>query len=252
MEFGECIDEAAEQAGLDPAALTHRHLNSMTRSFDLVMIEIENEGAKPEYRMETSTFTINAGDGVIVLPEDTVDVTEVVISSGDSDLGMTRTHRDDYLRLTNKEGRGRPVMYFVSKSLNDEANLITDPTGYGAGPISTGMWGGVVSPTPNLVDPKMLVVWPINDTDGVKIKVNRLRYAGAPSLLSEKLDARRNWLDTICTGLAARTAQKWNIDRFDMLSALFRDKLKRRLQSEDLGPVYIAFRAHGFSRRRRH
>ncbi len=95
MEFGECIDEAAEQAGLDPAALTHRHLNSMTRSLDLVMIEIENEGAKPEYRMETSTFTINAGDGVIVLPEDTVDVTEVVISSGDSDLGMTRAHRDD-------------------------------------------------------------------------------------------------------------------------------------------------------------
>lgn len=238
MEFGELVDEAAEQAGLDPAALTHRHLNSMSRSLMLLFTTIENKGAHAEYRMSTDTYSLPIGQGGIVLPADTIDVTEVALrspSGGSSfDINLSRTHRDDFLSYSRKDQTGRPHMYWVSKSLGAEAALL--------GPDVVGVPATA----------KLLIIRPFNDQANVSVIVNRVREIAQPSNLASVIDARRNWLDTICTGLAARTAQKFNYERFSDLNAMFEGKVKSREQDEDRHPVFVGFRAHGFSRRRRH
>jgi hypothetical protein len=235
---GELIDEAAENAGLDPSALTARHLASMTRSLFLVFTAIENEGAKPEYRVDTTTFTLQAGQGAIILPEDTVDVTEVAFDDAASgvlqNMPLSRTNRSTWLMMPDTQMASRPTAYFVSKSLPAEMSLygLPDP-------------GGVA-------DRRLLVLYPRNARAGARVTVNRLRYIGMPSNLASDIDARRNWIDTIQFGLAARTALKFNEEKYDKLEGIFQSMLAKRMQSEDRSPTFVGFRGHGWSRRRRH
>ncbi len=56
FSFGDLIDEATERAGLDPAALTHRHLNSINRSLNLLHTDIENNGAEHRKEIGTSLY----------------------------------------------------------------------------------------------------------------------------------------------------------------------------------------------------
>lgn len=238
LSFGEVVDEAAEQAGLDPATLTARHLNSMTRSLFLLFTEIENKGLEPEYRMGTESFTLAAGQGAVVMPADTIDVVGVTYRTpqqgNTADVSFDRTHRNEWLSLANRTQTGRPTTFFMSKTLPAEVSLIA---------------GGVTIPTD---DPKLLVLWPRNDAAGAVITVNRLRETAMPSGLLGAVDARREWLNTICVGLGAYTAKKYNIARYDRLKGEFDVMLRERQQSQNKGSVYVAFRGHGFSRRRRH
>lgn len=238
LTFGDVVDEAAENAGLDPSALTARHLNSMTRSLFLVFTEIENKGATPEYRVNTQTFTLVAGQGAIILPEDTIDVTEASFEDTSQGVAastpLTRTNRSTWIGLSDRTIRSRPTSFFVSKTLPAEMDLygIADPGG--------------------MTERKLLVLYPRNERAGTKVTINRLRYTGQPTNLASAIDARRNWLDTIQFGLAARTAWKYNRDRYSTLEGKFQGALAERLQSENRAPTYVGFRGHGWSRRRRH
>ena len=53
-------------------------------------------------------------------------------------------------------------------------------------------------------------------------------------------------------GLAAKVAQKFGPERYNGLNAEYQTKLLSRLNSENEGDVNIGYRAHGWSRRRRH
>jgi len=97
-----------------------------------------------------------------------------------------------------------------------------------------------------------LVLWPQNGLSGVSVQVTRLRDIAMPVGMGDAIDARRNWWETYCQGLAAQLAAKWNQPAAGPLEAKFMRTLRSRFQDENHGPVQVGFRAFGWSRPRRH
>jgi hypothetical protein len=248
FKFGEVIDEAVERAGLDPAALTYRHLTSINRSLELLFIDLENNGAQAEYRLETKTYSINFGDGGVTLASDTLDVTQAVLitnldGQNPRPYPLGRTTREDYQTLSFPTQQGLPSVYWLTKSAAGYKGAVGDdvlPAN-----VSAPADGG----TP------VLVLWPQNalTTVGtVQVQVTRMRQHALPSGFSDALDTRRSWLPTLVSGLAAAIAEKYNPEMYDALFARYQMRLQTREGDEDHSPVTIGYRGPGFGRARRH
>lgn len=252
MLLGDLIDEAAELGGLDPSALTHRHLQSIKRSLAMLQIELETEGLRPEWRQETKVLQIAANMNYVLLPADTIDVLDVSWRQDGQDRPLARTTRQNYLAIANKSVMGQPQQFWVSKSLPTELMLGAEPmTGWGEGLYGYGTFGGEESDEQGNLDRKMLVLWPGTNIDGY-IVCNRLREHAAPGALGEAVDARRNWWPTLVYGLAAKIAEKYSDDkRLQYLLGQYRDKLDNRKQDENEGDVVVAVRGFGWARERR-
>jgi len=258
MEFGELIDEAFEQAGLDPASITHRHISSLKRSLDLLYIEIENEGVEPEYRTDTEIYPLAVNQGGIILPDDTIDVADVSFRSasggGQVDGPMLRMNRADYMGYARKDQSGRPSHFWVAKSSPAEIIFVD-----GALKMSWGATGvpvrhadgGVGSADDVGKDKRVLILWPANSLGATSVVVTRVRWSKPAGGVLDDVDGSRAWLDTIAVGLAARTAQKFNYERYGDLKSEFEMKLQKRVQSEDMAPLNISYRSFGLPRRRR-
>lgn len=237
--FGEILDECVERSGLDPAALTHRHLNSITRSLQLLFIDLEIDGANAEYRLETRTWTLPADAGGVVLDSDIIDVTQASIIIDSKPVPLGRSTREDFLNLSFPTQSGNPSIYWLTKSIRTTGNTEALPT-------------GVTIPTAN-VDTPVLVLWPQNGLSGTTyVRATVIRQHTMPTTFGEELDTRRSMLPTICAGLAAAIAGKYNPADFERLDGIYRDMKQRRLGDEDHHPVIIAYRGHGWGRGRRH
>ena len=238
--FGDLIDESVERSGLDSAALTHRHLASINRSLQLLLIDLENRGANAEFRMETKSYLLASTYGGVVLESDTIDVTQASIlynpGGGQKPYPLGRTTREDYQNLAFPTANGTPSVYWLSKS-NPSGDVL--PIGVTAPPATT--------------DTPVLFVWPQNGLPGtVYVQVTRMRQHAMPSNFGAALDTRRAWLPTICAGLAARIAEKYNPEIEPQLTQKYERALLQRDAEEDHHPVVVAFRGHGYGRGRRH
>lgn len=230
LEFGELIDEAFERAGVEPSSIVARHLISARRSMGLLLTEIEAAGCPAEYRMLTTTLPLTVGQAYVTLPADTIDILDAVLrtttSGVNSDIPLTRSSRQEWLQTSDKAAAGTPAVFWVSKSTPSD-----------------------IAPSTN---ENVAVLWPVPNVAGSYIVFTRLRGTIVPTLLDDAVDARRNWLEIMCAGLAAKVAQKFSPDRYSGLNAEYQTKLLSRLNSENEGDVNIGYRAHGWSRRRRH
>ncbi len=258
MEFGELIDEAFEQAGLDPASITHRHIRSLKRSLELVYIDIENEGVEPEYRTSTEVYPLTALQGGIILPDDTIDVANVAFRSSPAgvanDAPMMRMNRTDYMSYSRKDLYGRPSHFWVSKSAPEEIEFVDGKLRMAWGDTGTMIRhhdGSVGSAADVGKDKRILILWPGSQLPNCYAVVTRIRWSKPVGGMMDDIDGARAWIDTICVGLAARVAWKWNPERYDKLQAEFTSKVQRHVQAEDMAPVNIGFRGYGRPRRRR-
>lgn len=229
---GDLIDESVEVAGLDPGALTHRHLNSITRSLELVFIDLETDGPVAEFRMETRNYLMETGDGSIVLESDVIDVTQAsILYSADGiatakPYPLGRTTREDYQNLAYPTTLGTPSVFWISKA---DSDLIA--------PAST----------------PVLTLWPQNGLSGIAyVQITCIRQHSMPANFGAALDIRRNWLPTLSAGLAARLALKWNPAEYDRLNSIYQGYLIKRSAEESREPVRIGYRGFGFGRGRRH
>ncbi len=264
LSFGDLVDETCERAGLDPAALTHRHLGSITRSLQLLFSDVENKGAVPEVRTDTLTVALPASYGAVQLPADTVDVTQVAVMVDGAPYPLGRSHREDFQTLSFPTSAGNPAIYWLSKSQPDEAMFLTQAMGadytpslnfsdprntqnfmmYPAWPV-----GG-----PSLVagSGPYLVLWPMNGLGATSLTVTRVRQFRMPDGMGEQLDVGRSWAETIVRGLAAAIAEKYNPEIYPRLELKYREALLNRDADEDHHPISIGYRGHGWGRRRRH
>jgi hypothetical protein len=240
FNFGDLVDEACEQAGVDPSALTHRHLNSITRSLQLLHIEMENDGAVAEFRTETRSWELDADAGGVVLDADVIDVLDAVIVQDGKPYPLGRTTRQDFLSLSFPDATSFPNVYWLTKSIRTSGNTEQLPEG--------------VTIPPAAVDTPVLVLWPQNGLEGddIELRCNIYRQHAMPSALASELDTKRPWLPTLCAGLAAKLALKWNPANHEKLELIYQRLLRTSSAEEDRHPVVIAFRGFGFGRGRRH
>lgn len=234
MEQGELIEEAVERAGLDPSALNHRHITSIKRSLMLLFTELERE-LDAEYRMVETLIDLPLNAKAITLPSDTVDVTDIMIVTGDGEeLPCRRVSRQDYLNINRSPNvgipTGTPTSWWISKSIPGEIGRLPQ------------------SATPS--DDILLVLWPAMGQVGGQVRVSYIRQHVDPGFLGDAVDARRDYLEAMCRGLAAKVAEKYNKAAEKDLIAKYKDYLLDI--NQDRHPVVVGFRAHGWSRGRRH
>jgi hypothetical protein len=244
LNFGDLIDEAVEQSGLDPAALTHRHLTSIARSLELLFIDLETDGANAEFRQETRTYTVTSGNGGVVLDADVIDVSQAsILFAPDGVLPkpypLGRSTRNDFMNLSFPTDKGAPSIFWLTKSIRTTGNTEQLPSGVAIPPASS--------------DTPVLVLWPQNGLSGtVQVEASVVRQHSMPTGFGDKLDTRRNWMPTLVAGLASFIAGKYNPADWERLNGIYMDKKMRRLGDEDYHPVVIGYRAFGFGRGRRH
>lgn len=272
MEFGEIIDEACERAGLDPAALEARHITSIRRSMTLLNTDLEQEGATAEFRERTYDTSIVANAGAITLPDDAIDVLNVQISdgqTGSAKINVAREHRDSWSMLADPTTPGQPTMYWLSKAdpreekilaiHNDVVRSTSVTNGWGDDGFSEGSFGGSALASLSTAQMEaivpsgapLLVMWPVADR-AYSLTISYFRQHADPTFLGDDVDAPRNWLPTLCAGLAAKIAQKYALDRYPMLQAEYQTLLLQRQAEQNSHPVFIGFRGFGHPRRRRH
>ena len=69
------------------------------------------------FATEQASFVTEIGTAAYTLPEDAVDVQDVMCIEGDLEIPMTAYSQSDYQRLPLKSMRGRPVNYFSDRNV---------------------------------------------------------------------------------------------------------------------------------------
>ncbi len=243
-DFGNLVDEAAEQARIAPDGLQHRHLVAAKRSLELMYIEIENSGGRAEYLVDTYKASLSASQYYLALPADTIDVMDVVYASTDTASSTTeyplfRISRQDYMHQADKYVKGTPQAYWISKELPSG-----DPgSDYSSSPFADSGFGSTQTGSQGSDTDKLLVLWPGHDgTSDAYLRITRLRWHGDPAALDSDLDTRRNWYDTLVTGLAFRLCDKFGDEkRAARLEARWQSKLNDMDQLENYEPSVVRF-----------
>ena len=264
FSLGDLIDEATERSGIDPAALTYRHLNSITRSLQLLFTDIENKGAQAEYRTETLTVPLPASYGAVQLPPETIDISQVAVLINGAPYPLGRTKREDFQTISYPSAMGNPAVFWLSKSQPPESLFLTQALGATYTPslafsnprntqnlLMFPAWPVGGPPQVNGEGP-FLVLWPMNGLGATSMTITRVRQIKMPGGFGEQLDAARPWTETIVRGLAAAVAEKYNPEIYPRLEAKYLQALMDRDAEEDHHPVTIGYRGHGWSRARRH
>lgn len=254
MTFGDVVDEAAERCGLDPASLSERHLNAARRSLNLLFTQLEREVQDMPFRLERVSLTIQNGMRAAVLPDGTDNVLDVVASISGTDYPLILMSGADYFNLANKSSAtaDRPSQYFVAQQAPTDLAWFDGASGTfdANGVMSTQRFGGgTATPTPDpTVRKPAIVVWP-RPTSDVTLNIRRIRWFEDARFLGEDVDSSRDWYDVICSGLAARLAVKFAVERAAGLQSQYDATLaKTKSTITDRGPIVIGGRGFGRSR----
>lgn len=213
--FANLLDEACERAGIDPASVTARHINSAKMSLSLMFTEWVIRDGDALYRIDEDAETVAASATYFALQAGSMDVVDLVLdyNSEGTDIPLARISRQDYLLLADKDQTGRPSMYYVDQS--------------------------------NLNAPRVYL-WPVPDQE-CSFKVDVMRYVETAGRLSETLDVHRPWLDAVCAGLALRLAQKYKVERVALLEPLY-EKAYAFARRAGSGNSQVTIIGRGFGR----
>ena len=225
LTVGALMEEAFEMAGIDPEAITHRHITSAMRSLNLLQTELATETPDAQFRVDQETGSLVVGsvasDARLSLAVGTIDVIDIVVKGANdsAEIPILRTNRDDYLRLPDKDTTAlRPTQWYVDHSATNSPYI---------------------------------QFWPV-PSQIVTVTYDRLRWMQDVDTLSDTFDARRNWLPVMTAGLAQKIAVKFNGERLQYLTGEYqRLKQLAKLEASGRGTVIISTRGFGVTRRRR-
>jgi len=228
FDVSDVMEEAFERAGLDPAELDSRRIVSARRSLNLLLQDMGNQDADREYYRATATVTSVANTSEYTLSTLGSDLAHIwtiqYLDTGGTYHTMTRMSYRDDIGLNNASATGIPRQWRLDRA-------------------------GDGDPASDYV----LHVWPAPSVSGESLLLTYYRRPDNVTGLSQDIDIARYWQEAIMAGLAAKIAQKWNLDRYPALRAEFMDAYNRaQMESNPRTDVVVAARGYGFPRRARH
>jgi len=125
MDFTEIAEESWERAGREMRS--GYDLRTARRSMNLMTIEWQNRGINM-WTIEQGTIDLVQGLNTYPLPNDTIDLMEHVIRTGQansstqSDLSITRISVSTYATIPNKLTQARPIQVFIQR-LSGQTNI---------------------------------------------------------------------------------------------------------------------------------
>lgn len=129
LEFTEIAEEAWERAGREMRS--GYDLRTARRSMNLMTIEWQNRGINM-WTIDEGSINLVQGQAEYDLPEDTIDLLEHVIRTGQgnvstqADLTITRISVSTYATIPNKLAQARPIQVWVRR-LRDNPKIVVWP-----------------------------------------------------------------------------------------------------------------------------
>lgn len=178
------IDEAVENAGLQPQEINGDHILSIRRSMGFAFAKWANKGHR-EWKFQQLVHTVTDGESAFNLPKGTIDVQTVILRRADRDTGLIPASRSDYTLLADKTIRGRPDRYYVDRRRDDE----------------------------DTVTNVRIVYWPLASNNTDQIIVDLWKQAEDTGTLAQTLDIPFRFTDALMWEVAWRTAMKFKPER---------------------------------------
>lgn len=195
LDVSDYIEEAFERCGIE--VRTGYDLKTAKRSINLMLADWANRGLN-QWTIETVELTLVSGQQDYSLGADTIDVLSPVVirqndgTSNQSDIEIERVSRGEWLNIPNKEQLGRPIEYFVDRSL---------------------------TPT--------VKVWPKPDGSGYKLVYDRLVRMDDADTYTNTMEIPFRFYPCFVAGLAYYIAMKRAPDRVQLLKAVYEEEFDR-------------------------
>lgn len=188
-EVAEMAAEAWERIGFEPETLTSRHAKSTRRSLNFMFAGWATQGFKQPW-ITTQVFTLALNQINVPLAVPAIDVVHAFLTRNAIDTEMFPISRSDYEAIPKKTQTGRPTMYFVDHSTENN------------------------NAAPNVK------IWQAsqNNTDIINVSCfNRYQDAGQAN---NGLFIPWIWYEACAAGLAAALAVKWKPEKLSLLGPL--------------------------------
>ncbi len=207
-QLNECIDEAFERIGIDPASIIQRHITAARRSAQYLFTEWSTQRmGVHQWCVDLQTQAIIIGQTTFTMPTGSIDILSAVLRQDDIDTEMYALSRDDYLVIPVKDQPGRPDRYFVDRGRDL-------PTVY---------------------------LWPaaLRTYDMVYWRLRQIQDVGGPRSTN---DLPFRFLDAFVNGMAFRLAVKFNYEKMKDMKALYEQSYNQATEDDgERAPLTISY-----------
>jgi hypothetical protein len=124
LDVSDYIEEAFERCGVE--VRTGYDLKTAKRSLNLLLADWANRGLN-QWTIRQTTVTCVSGTSDYTLDADTIDILSVVVRRDNTDYGIERLSRDEYLNIPNKTSTGRPSQFFLDRQITPVLKVWTTP-----------------------------------------------------------------------------------------------------------------------------
>jgi len=124
LDVSDYIEEAFERCGVE--VRTGYDLKTAKRSLNLLLADWANRGLN-QWTIKQTTVTCISGTADYTLDADTIDILSVVVRRDNTDYGIERLSRDEYLNIPDKTSTGRPSQFFLDRQITPVLKVWTTP-----------------------------------------------------------------------------------------------------------------------------
>jgi len=194
LDVAEYVEEAFERCGKEMR--TGYDLKTAKRSMNLLFADWANRGLN-QWTIQTVTTTLTQGDADLTLGADTIDILSVVVRRDNTDYGIQRLSRDDYLNIPNKTQQARPSQWFLDRQI---------------APV--------------------LKLWPVPENSTDQIVYDRLVRLDDADTATNTIQIPFRFYPALAAGLAYYIAIKKAPDRIQLLKALYEEEMQRAMDED--------------------
>jgi hypothetical protein len=124
LDVGEVIEEAYERCGIE--VRTGYEVKTARRSLNLMFSEWANRGVNL-WTVRSALVDLVQGTSSVSVDASVVDLLEVVLRRGTTDIEITRISRGEYATLPDKTTQGRPSQFYFDRQISPTINLWSVP-----------------------------------------------------------------------------------------------------------------------------
>ena len=194
LDVADYVEEAFERCGKEMR--TGYDLKTAKRSMNLLFADWANRGLN-QWTIQQVTTTLTQGDADLTLSADTIDILSVVVRRDNTDYGIQRLSRDDYLNIPNKTQQARPSQWFLDRQI-----------------------------TP------VLKLWPVPENSTDQIVYDRLVRLDDADSATNTIQIPFRFYPALAAGLAYYIAIKKAPDRIQLLKALYEEEMQRAMDED--------------------
>jgi len=194
LDVSDYIEEAFERCGKEMR--TGYDLKTAKRSLNLLFADWANRGLN-QWTIQQVTTTLTQGVSDITVGADTIDILSIVVRRDNTDYGIQRLSRDDYINIPNKTQQSRSSQWFLDR---------------------------LISP--------ILKLWPVPDNSTDQIIYNRLVRLDDADSATNTLQIPFRLYPALAAGLAYYIAIKKAPDRIQLLKALYEEEMQRAMDED--------------------